>query len=457
MLHFTHDVYQQHDAKRPFDEELNWSLGNESFKKDMERLIFKIARQDALVIVPVITQHQLDGLGQWFEALPGDKRPKLAVSLMFSPQWTPWRDRAIRGTEYYARAIERFRPWLGESVLLYTETPEASSYYEQLTGVRIAVLPIPVARPKRFARVQGDGRVRFGYLGHTRREKGFHLLPAAIDICQRQRFPFELIAHIHHDHNDPTVISADEALRSKRNVSTILGPLDLERHYRLLDFCDAILLPYDPAMYRARGSALFAEAIAYGKPMVVTAGTVMENSANRGECVAKVFKFNPADLAHAMGEVCSHFGEMEAQAKMTAQRWSETNSVSAFCRRILDFASKSNHPGHRLVEGGLDETESVPLWPTVRPGRAVQVFDLPLPIQASRRIEFIAQELHASKGLVVDVGLDSESGKVDPVIVRVELNGHVLPSFTVAGRRRTYHRRGPFPFLMDGLPTSAYN
>ena len=52
------------------DEERNWLLGNESFRKDLEHLNCEIARPDAIVIVPAATQNQLEGLAQWYEAIP---------------------------------------------------------------------------------------------------------------------------------------------------------------------------------------------------------------------------------------------------------------------------------------------------------------------------------------------------------------------------------------------------
>ena len=114
--------------------------------------------------------------------------------------------------------------------------------------------------------------------------------------------------------------------------------MDLEQYYRVLDFCDVVLLPYDPSMYRFRGSGLFAEAVAHAKPVIVSGGTAMENAANRGDCVARVCEFNPAGLARAMCEVASRRSELEAQAKTAAQKWSEANNVSVFCRQLLAFA-----------------------------------------------------------------------------------------------------------------------
>ena len=103
--HFEHYTYHYHGGEHHFDEEVNWLLGNESFRRDMTRLDGEIAQRNAIVIVPAVTQHQIDGLARWYEALTEERRPKLAVSLMFAPQWTAWGRRAVRGPEYYAQRL----------------------------------------------------------------------------------------------------------------------------------------------------------------------------------------------------------------------------------------------------------------------------------------------------------------------------------------------------------------
>jgi len=339
--HFAHFTYGKHDGDIPFNEEQNWCLGNQSVRQDLERLETEIARPDAFVIIPAVTQHQIEGVARWFEALPSERRPKLAVSLMFFPQWTPWGQRAIRGAEYYARAIERLKPWIGRSVLLYVESCEAQACFEQLTEAPIKVLPIPWMPPATLLPAPRNDQIRFGFLGHSRRERGFHLLPEAAKLVRTRGVRFELVVQINHNHFEPSTIKADKKLRSQPSVSTIIGPIEREDYHRVLQSCDVILLPYDPTMYRARGSGLFSEAILYGKPLVVTAGTAMEKAANRGECVAESCEFNSFSLARAMNQVCSHYAEFAKSARKAARKWRKRNNVGMFCKELLAFGGLS--------------------------------------------------------------------------------------------------------------------
>ena len=452
--HFAHSTYDRQDWSIPFNEERNWLLGNESFKQDLERLNGEIARPDVTVVVPAVTQHQIDGLARWFAALVPEQRPKLAISLMFAPQWTPWGDRAVRGPEFYARAIKRLQPWLGQSVLLFTETAELSRYYGDLANTQVAVAPTPWSRFGSFAPLRADGGVRFGYFGHSRKERGFHLLPSAISICQHQRLPANFVVHIQHNGYEPETVAADQALRHNPDVSTILASLDVEHYHRALNQCDAILLPYDPAMYRWRGSGLFAEAVMYGKPMVVTSGTAMEASARRGECVAKMCRFSPGDLARAIADVCANVDEMAAEAKIKARQWSDNNSVRVFCQKILAFAS----PPAVTFAGGDQamnlENESdveLPCWPVLSPGEFRNV-EVRMSTHNSVAVQFTPDRLRLSRGLLVEAELDPRNRKVASATLSLTLNGHELSSLTITAKRQTHKVSGPYMFLGNGLP-----
>ena len=177
-----------------------------------------------------------------------------------------------------------------------------------------------------------NGRTLFAYLGHSRKEKGFHLLPKAIGILRSEGAQFDVVVQIAPNNVEPLIVSANEELCALSDVTIIAGALAPDQHNRVLASCDAVLLPYDPDMYRLGGSALFAEAIALGKPLIVSAGTVMEAAARRGECVARICNFNAADLARAMREVCSDFEEMNAQANIALPQVAlEANDFSEFC------------------------------------------------------------------------------------------------------------------------------
>ena len=278
-------------------------------------------------------------------------------------------------------------------------------------------------------------------------------MPAAVDICQRQGHSFDFIVQINHDEFDAITTRAAQALRLNQTVSPIIGPMDLEEYYRVLDFCDVVLLPYDPSMYRFRGSGLFAEAVAYGKPVIVSAGTAMENAADRGDCVARICEL----IRQGLGVPCARSlrADVSWRHKQRSRLLIGPRPITlaslppslAFAQRDPVFVASTKDWENEDTEGKAPDP-----WPNVGTG-IWSTFDPPLSIQASRRIEFIPQGLHSSKGLVVDVGPDPHGAKVD-VAVALELNGHALRPITIHGKRGAHFIAGPFPFLKDGLPTT---
>jgi glycosyltransferase involved in cell wall biosynthesis len=465
--HFDDLLYDKHCDQCPFDEERNWRTLNESFRADLERIEPEIARSDAIIIIPAITQHQIEGLAQWFVSLAPERRPKLAVCLMFQPEWTPWGDRAIRGAEYYAHAISRIKPWVGRSVLLYTETQELKACFEALTEVPIEVLPHPWRKPTRFPRNALRDCIRFGYLGHPRKERGFHLLPEAVKICNQKQLPFELVVQIRDNNYDLAVVRATELLRAQTNVYSIIGPLEGPQYYRVLDSCDAILLPYSPNMYRARGSGLYTEAIIYGKPIIVTAGTPMARAAERAECVARLCTFNSSSLAATMIDVAKCFDELGPRAVEVGRAWHQTNNAVEYCRRILEFAGYTYTPLSGTI---ADDTcaaavgNSVPDWPI---GRAEKVPHSPashdVKMQtaengiawksSSMSIPFNSVRVKNGGTLLLELGIEPASGQVAPLQVSVKINGHLIAILTVRTEPTVYRIESMFPWLVDEMPS----
>ncbi|WP_376967229.1 hypothetical protein ABNQ39_35575 (plasmid) [Azospirillum sp. A26] len=121
-----------------------------------------------------------------------------------------------------------------------------------------------------------------GYLGDARLEKGFHLIPAAIDRLDRDHVApgllrFQLQSYVPQARPELKILQALEHLRSmsRSAVRTLPRPLSVPEYNQLLDRSDFVLIPYTRLNYTARSSGIFTEALAAGKPVIVPAGTWM--------------------------------------------------------------------------------------------------------------------------------------------------------------------------------------
>ena len=143
---------------------------------------------------------------------------------------------------------------------------------QQDFGIAAKILPVPFdAAPRKE---NPDGTLRLGFFGYSKSDKGFHLLPKAIELCQRQGLNAEFIIQIQHSGWEQPVIEADRALRALKNVRIVEGVLSSAEYAAWTSQIDVMLLPYDPIAFGgARGSGIFTESVAAGRPIIASKGT----------------------------------------------------------------------------------------------------------------------------------------------------------------------------------------
>lgn len=360
--HFKHLLYDRVDDAKPFDEELNWSVLNASFAEDMHALGDAVLGAERIVLLPNITQHQIHGLADWYKSTPDEQRPALVVNLMFYPRWTAWADHAVRGAEFYLRAADMLRPWLGRKVGLCTENIDIADFYTELLGARVALAPVPLESPARLTPSDAARPLRFGFFGYSKCEKGFHLLPEAIALARRRGARFRALVQIHHHHAEPEIVAADKALSAMRDIDVMRGTTERAQYYALLDSCDVILLPYDPIQYRTRGSSVLAEAVSYAKPVVATRDTWAALAAKRGECAAVLCDFDPGSLAAALLNAEQTLSFLSATAATTASHWLAANNVDVYCSMIERYGGL-NGRNTALPAAAPALDSAFPRWP----------------------------------------------------------------------------------------------
>jgi glycosyltransferase involved in cell wall biosynthesis len=130
-----------------------------------------------------------------------------------------------------------------------------------------------------------DQPVRVAYLGSAREEKGFHLLPGVVASTLGLGVPVEFHIQAWLDVEVPALAAARRELRrlaaTDPRVTLYEQQLGREEFFALQRGVDVIVLPYDRRQYDDRGSGIFQEALAHGKPLVVPAAS------NPGAVVAR--------------------------------------------------------------------------------------------------------------------------------------------------------------------------
>jgi glycosyltransferase involved in cell wall biosynthesis len=319
-------------------ERRSWKKLNKDFERDLEALPGDVWKPDNLVCVVAISQNQILGLVRFLRRLPHDRLPCVVCNLMFPPRFVPWGTISRGGEKYFRRAFELAAPLTGTILHFTVENEAMRAAYHQNFGLNTQILPLPFG--DRGPKHTREGPARIGFFGDSKCDKGFHLLPGAIARCQSAELGAEFIVQIQHSHWEPRTIEAERALRALNCVRLLDGILSGEDYDSWLTEMDVILLPYDPIAFGpARGSGIFAEAVAGGCPIVATKGTFAGDSISRQQAEGEVFAPHTSEaLAGAIVRLLPRLAACTARAAERARDYARSHSPDAFVDALLKLA-----------------------------------------------------------------------------------------------------------------------
>lgn len=287
---------------------------------------------------------QFAAIGQWLGRLPANCRPHVSVEFG-APSGASSGGWFGQFADQYRRAAQRIDSTVRRRLLLFSFDSAASAEYSELLQMPVEVLP-PVHRlatPAKLRKLLGLPGLTLGFLGQQRTEKGLDLLP---DLIRRLLASIPGL-HILVQDGDVTERTATVELRqladSDPRVEFLQEPAPPQRWQELLDRTDLMVLPYDPARYKASYSAIAVECAGAGIPMVVPAGSTMARLANEYQGSANCFEAWTVDsICSAVVRTIDTFDSIAAPAFAGVNVWNQRNGASAFADRLLEFARSAS-------------------------------------------------------------------------------------------------------------------
>lgn len=233
----------------------------------------------------------------------------------------------------------------------YCDTEQLCTRVEAASGVRPALIPIPV--PPFPPRDDDATRPTVAYLGDARIEKGFLHLPGIAralihdpDLPPETRFVIQGASTGRDPAEIRAVGSARQALRAidPRRVTVIDDALPTAAYHRLLLEATVVILPYDAVAYADRSSGVFADALASGVAPVVPDGTWMASELRRladaspggpgHGLVVDLIAAAPSDLASAVGRAIARRRTLRPILASVRDTWQFTHSPEAVLHTI---------------------------------------------------------------------------------------------------------------------------
>ena len=205
------------------------------------------------------------------EAFMATPKGRLAVMMRSDHDNNPARMEQIR------RALSRAK---AGQVDLWADTIDLA---QALTP--LAPYPVGCSPPPWTGRVPDIQPTRdlIGVFGARRRQKGYTRLEPIARIARARGTGLSFVVHgyAHRELADDPELETTTLALSELGVSLIDEILPTTAMEDEIAACSAVLLPYDPAIYRWGSSGMFVQAIAMGRAAVVSEGTWMATEARR--------------------------------------------------------------------------------------------------------------------------------------------------------------------------------
>jgi len=294
-----------------------------------------------LIFCDMVCHNQILAWSWWHRSLPRRKRPLLVLLFRYSTDWFYYwygessSQRAFKG--YEALSTQGLVHFASDSARLALE-------YARLTNLPIEVLPIPHTTHsfhggKSKPAAKPEGCLRMVSIGGARDEKGIMEILQAIEKLSEsgeiEKFEFAIQTTGATECTQALV----KHLQGKKltRVRFIAKRLSTEEYYRLLSAADVVLLPYWREIYVSRTSGIFAEAVAAGKPVIVTEDTWMSDQLENYGGGVFVRNRDVDDLVRAIAEMRDRYGELRKAALMTRTAWRNKHSPEALLAAVMEM------------------------------------------------------------------------------------------------------------------------
>ena len=167
------------------------------------------------------------------------------------------------------------------------------------------------------------------------------MLPEAIEICRAHDLDANFTIQLQHSGWEPATVAAERALRQIPGVRLVEGMLSHEEYTFETGKVDAMLLPYDPVLFGFRGSGIYTQSVAAGRPVIASAGTFAGASIASGKAEGEVFSpQDSAALAAAIMRLCSRLADSHARAAKLAKAFARKHSAEAYVDLLLAHAAR---------------------------------------------------------------------------------------------------------------------
>jgi hypothetical protein len=308
---------------------LEWTFEERSrrFRDMLHRRVDRLLNAGDCVLLTISTQLEAHALTCWLQELPLRKKPWIVV-LFVGDRWNRvGRDeyeRQIAEIRKLEAAISSLTPDDARKMIFCTLTDLMAEELGGLLGTKLDVVPMPLPyrEPGGSRSPKADSSLPLvAILGGTRREKGSHLIPKIVRAC-RSLVDVEFLVQLTNNTLSAEEVEALARVAEEPGVLVIREAMTLVDYENALMSADIALFPYEVIPYRKRTSGVFGEAVAFGKPVVVTPGTWMAGQIEAGRAAGTIAEdLHPDSIARAIAGCVANLEPLQEAARALSSAW----------------------------------------------------------------------------------------------------------------------------------------
>ena len=302
--------------------------------------------EPVLILFPTFSFNDIIGITRFAEKLLPSSNTQIAMVQHFTSK--PNLDKDHLPHRLYNHSLN----YLSQSpaknrINLFADSQDLTEQYKFYIDKPFKVLPIPhTPYPSEQPSIKTPSKkLVIGYMGDARTNKGFHLIPEAINhvatILENDAIHWEIQANIR-KHQEWQTVLAVNLLKNMPNTTLHHTPLNTNAYHKLMADIDIFMLPYTLENYHSQTSGIFSETRGLGKVSVLTKGTWMAREiTNHGGgilCAPEDSK----SLGDALVESVKAYPQLKAQAEFAKAKWCEFhNSENYITELISDIPFKA--------------------------------------------------------------------------------------------------------------------
>jgi len=326
---------------------IDFMAWSEAFRRACQATEAEGIGKDDLLAVPFASVNEMHGAALWLETLPAARRPALLFNFHEPhPAWRIEADRnRVQGDFSLSRyASRRMRGLVPEHRIIVT-APDRRLCVLMRQALELACHEAPMlmeyaedAPAVRAAPAEAERGLTLSVMGDFRREKGSEQVLDAMRAFAAVRPDAGFFIQVR---TEQEAIAMRDGLRREApglRLEVQIGPTPRETYLSQFRRSDLVLLAYRWQRYAIRTSGVFAEATAYGVPVVAPANTWMADQLEAGRGAGETFtEWTPASITAAMIRAAGRIGALKERAAGSAAAWRNAQSIHAYVPAVIDL------------------------------------------------------------------------------------------------------------------------